>query len=232
MAKIHRQVLRSFEYRLNDQTVDQTSSQTACLAFLPQLVSIIEESTDIPLKHTAIACVDRITERFGKKDITAVIETAKIVAGERGLGAAEGSLRIISLLCLATMVEACSDSFVSVIPQTFSIAINYLETSLGEKKEDANLHNAVYSFFGALLLYVPWTITGADLDQLLTASAESANAEWGEECDRSRVGVLNLVAKQAEPKECFAALKRTWTRTMIEGPSVSTHEFLSIEARH
>lgn len=222
-------MLRSFECRLNDKSVDQTSSQSACLAFLPQLVSIIQETTEISLKRTAIVCVDRITEKFGKTDVVAVIKIAKVIASENCLGAAEGSLRIISLLCLATMVEVSADNFISVIPQAFLIATKHLETSLGEDTEDASLHNAVYSFLSAVLLYVPWAITGADLDQLLVVSYESANAEMGEECDQNRLEVLSLVAKQVEAKECFAAFYRTWTRAMAEGPSVSVSQPINTE---
>lgn len=172
------------------------------------------------LKHTAIACVDCIIEKFGKKNVAAVVEIAVIIAGEKCLGAAEGSLRVISLLCLATMIEISGDLFISIIPKAFPTAINHLETSIREDTEDPNLHKAVYSFLSALLLYVPWAVTGADLDQLLTVSYESANASLGEECDQSRVQVLSLVAKHVKARECFAALERTWTRAMTEGPSV------------
>jgi len=224
-------VLRSFQYRLNDRNLDQRSSQTAYLTLLPQLVSIVETSVEVLLRHTAIACLDRITEKFGKKDAAAVVDTAKIIAGESCLGAAEGSLRIISLQCLATMVEATGDAFISVIPKALPIAISHLETSIGEDTEDPSLHNAVYSLIGALLLYVPWAVTGADLDRLLTVSYRSANAIMGEECDRSRAEVLSLVAKQVEAKEYFAVLDRTWTAAMVEGPPVSTLQITQYEKR-
>ncbi|KAK4694480.1 U3 small nucleolar RNA-associated protein 10, partial [Lecanoromycetidae sp. Uapishka_2] len=62
---------------------------------------------------------------------------------------------------------------------------------------------------------------------MLRASYESANAEMGEDCDQSRVGALNLIAKQVGTKECFAALMRTWPCAMTEGPSAAK-EYLDI----
>ena len=218
---IRRQVLQSFEQRLNDKNSNQKDSQTACLSFLSQLISVIETTSDVSLRQTAIACVDLITEKFGKKDVSAVLVTAQTISGEKCIGAAENRLRAIALLCLATMIEVAGDMFVAVIPKTFKIAIDHLTASIEEHTEDESLHNAAYSFLGALLTYVPWVITGADLDQLLIGSYQSANAEMGEICNESRAEALSLVPIRVESKDCFAALARTWPSAMTEGPMVS-----------
>lgn len=176
------------------------------------------------LKHTAIACIDLIAELFGKKAGAAIIASARIVAGDECLKASESSLRIISMLCLATMVEVLSDNFISVLPLALPKAMDSLATSVGEDTEDGALHNAVYSFLGSLILYVPWMLTGADLDSVLKLSFESANAEMGEECDHSRIEALRFVPKKVEGKECLATLDRTWTIAMTEGPLVSAKQ--------
>lgn len=224
---IRQQVLRSFRYRLKDRTLDRKASQSACLAFLPHLTSIVKESPNVSLKHTAIACIDLIAELFGKKAGAAIIASARIVAGDECLKASEGSLRIISMLCLATMVEVLSDNFISVLPLALPKAMDSLATSVGEDTEDGALHNAVYSFLGSLILYVPWMLTGADLDSVLKLSFESANAEMGEECDHSRIEALRFVPKKVEGKECLATLDRTWTIAMTEGP-LAVKEHLEI----
>ena len=218
---IRQQVLRSFEAQLNDKKLDQRASQTACLGFLPRLVSIIEETFDVPLRHTSIVCMDRIVQMFGKKDPSVIVVAAHTICGNRCLGAAENSLRIISLLCLTTMIEAAGDVFVSVIPKSFPLAIRNLVISIGEDTEDKTLHNAVYSFLGALMMYLPWAIAGADLDRLLSVSYESANADMGAVCDQRRTEALELVPNQIELKDCLAALDRTWPNAMREGPLVS-----------
>lgn len=221
--QVRLQVLRSFGHRLNDNKLDLEASQAACLAFLPPLASIIKESSDVSLKHIAVVCMDRIAELFGKKDVAAIVASARIVAGDECLKASESSLRTISMLCLATMVEVLSDGFISILPLALPKAMDNLATSIQEDTEDGALHNAVYSFLGALILYVPWMVTGADLDFALKLSFESANAEMGEECDQSRIEALRLVPKKVEAKDCLAALDRTWTISMTEGPLVSLY---------
>ena len=181
------------------------------------------------LKKTAIICTDRIVALFGKKDIAATVASARIVAGDECLGVSESGLRTISLLCLATMVEASSHSFIAVLTISLPKAIDSLAASIGEDTEDGALHNAVYSFFSALTLYVPWMVTGADLASMLKLSFESADAKMGEECDWSRNEALQLVPKKVVAKDCLAALDSTWTGAMTVGPPVSLQKHLELD---
>ena len=173
------------------------------------------------LKKTAVICIDRIAELFGKKDVDAIIASARIVAGDECLRASEKGLRTVSMLCLATMVEVSSHSFISILPLALPKAVDSLATSIREDTEGGALHDAVYSFLGALILYVPWMVTGADLASILKLSFGSANAEMGEECDQSRIKALRLIPMKVEAKDCLAALDRTWMEAMTEGPLVS-----------
>lgn len=121
------------------------------------------------------------------------------------------------------MVEAAGERFIPILPIAYPKAMDNFNESIGEETENANLHNAVFAFFQALLLYVPWMITGSDLDRLLIASYESANAEMGEECDKARFAALGLIPKQVSAKDCFIALDRTWANAITEGPLVRLH---------
>lgn len=219
--QIAQQALQSFGNRLNDGRLNLEASQAGCLAFLPRLVQIIKGSSDVSLKKTAVVCIDRIAELFGKKDIPAIVASARVVAGSECLGASESGLRTISMLCLATMVEMSSHSFISILPLALPKAVDSLATSIREDTEDGALHNAVYSLIGALMLYVPWMVTGADLVSLLKLSFKSANAEMGDGCNQSRVGAIRLLARRIEAKDCFAALSTTWMDAMAEGLMVS-----------
>ena len=223
--EIRRQVLRSLEERVNLDKGGDKASQEACLSFLPRLTSLMETSTDPVLKHTAIACIDRIAEKYGKKDVDAVASAARIISGDSCLGAADSRLRVMALLCLASAIEVVGEAIIPVIPQALRKSIEHLQLSIKEDEEDARLHNAVYSFVGALLFYVPWIVTGTSLDQLLKTSYESANAEMGEDCDQSRFEAMRLIAKQTDAKECFAALERTWISAMTEGPQVRNNHW-------
>lgn len=225
--EIRRQALKFFERRLNENRFNQKFPQDAILAFLPRLALLMKESSDLPLKLTAMTCIDRIIESFGKKDVTMVTTIATEIAGPACLGAEDSSLRVVALLCLATTVEILGDVFVPIIPQTFSKATDYLAVSIRLNMEDERLHNAAYSFMSNLFLSLPWMVTGPSLDRFLTLSHESANAEMGENCDQNRVGALELLAKQIDPKEVFVALDRTWTSAMTEGP-IAVKEHLLI----
>ncbi|KAA6406586.1 MAG: hypothetical protein FRX48_09641 [Lasallia pustulata] len=228
--EVRRHVLKSLEQRVNLDKGGDKASQEACLSLLPRLTSMLETSTNTVLKHTTIACIDRIAERYGKKDVDAVASAARVISGDSCLGATDSRLRVMALLCLASSIEVIGEGIIPVIPQALPKSIEHLQVSIKEDEEDARLHNAVYSFMGSLLLYVPWIVTGAHLDRLLRTSSESANAEMGEDCDKSRIAALRLVAKQTYAKECFAALERTWTCAMTEGPhAVAEHlEILSL----
>ena len=219
--QIHQQALRSLGYRLNDNKLGLEASQAGCLAFLPNLAHIVKESSEVSLKKTAVVCMDRIAELFGKRDVAAIVANASIVAGDVCLRASENSLRIVSLLCLATMVEVTSHSFISILPLALPKAVDSLATSIGKDTEDGALHNAVYSFLGALILYAPWMITRADLALILKLSFESANAEINKECDQSRTGVLRLLPRRVEAKDCLGALDKTWMDAVTGGPVVS-----------
>lgn len=214
------QVLTSFQQRLKHHTTDQQATRKACLAFLPQLTSILAESSDFPVKHASLACVDCISEKFGKKDIDAVLNAARVVIDSRNPNGAERSFHIAVLLCLTTMTEVLCDAFIPLVPQVFPMTLGYLSASIEAEPGDNRLHVAAYSSMCALLLYIPWIITGEYLEKLLRVSHESANAEMGEDCDHSRLETLRLVARQVEPQQSFTALSETWKSAMTEGPIV------------
>ena len=173
------------------------------------------------LKHTAIDCVDRIVTSIGKKDINAVVGAAQVISGALCLAPVQSSLRVASFLCLATIVEETGDAFIPILPRAFPIAIETLAVGIRTASEDGELHNAVYSFVGALLLYVPWMVEGADLDQILKLSHESASARMGDACDQTRIKALMLIPRRVDAKECFTALDRTWSSARIQGHLVS-----------
>lgn len=202
------------------------AAQKACLSFLPRLTSILNQTPDTLLRHTAITCADRIIERYGKKDLDASTAVAKAIAGETCLGAADSKVGVIALLCLATSVEVLREAFIPIVPLALPKALDHLQSSIEDVPSNDALHNAVYSLVEAMFTYIPWMVTGEYLNRLLKISYESANAEMGFKCDQNRSDVLKLVAKQVKPRACFAALGRTWTNAMIEGPKVNVNTSL------
>lgn len=218
LIQVRLQVLSSFQQRLILDTSHSRATQKACLEFLPQLKDVWINSTSIPLKYTVLSCVDFISEKFGKKDVFAVLEAAKAISDSQAPAAVDLSLEIAILLCLATMVHVVRDHFVPLVPSIFPNALGHLTASVAKKNR--RLHNAVCSFICALLLHLPWIITGTHLNRLLEISYESANAELGKACNDSRVNTLKILAEQSKPEHVFTALDQTWKSAMAKGPNV------------
>lgn len=212
--------MKSLEHRISIDKTGKIAAQQACLKFLSELTFILEKSPDPLLRLAAMSCVDRIIQVYGKRNVERLPDVVKIIASDRCLGADVPRLRVMALLCLASSVEVMGEAVISVVPKAVPKAMDHLKSNLQEEHVDEVLHNTVYSFLGALFLYIPWIVTGQYLDRILTISYESANSELPDKCNESRADVLDLVAKRTEPQECFAALLRTRDNAMVEGPEV------------
>ncbi len=75
-AILRRKVLKAVEVRIDQESQADGNSRRALLAFLPQLTEIIRVSDDVAYKHIAVGCVDKISEKYGKKDPEAVAAAA------------------------------------------------------------------------------------------------------------------------------------------------------------
>ncbi|KAI9877013.1 MAG: snoRNA-binding rRNA-processing protein utp10 [Pleopsidium flavum] len=226
-VELRRKILRSLEVRIRNYRAEDQASRNALLKFLPKLTAILRESFDVPLKLAALDCIDQISEKFGKKDKTAIANAAEVVSSAQCLGNADDRLCVLALLCLASMVEVLGHSMVPVLPEALPRAFEHLQKSMKEDTENERLHNAVYSFVGALLIRVPWIMTGGYLDSILKLSHESSNADMGESCDHTRIETLHLLAKQTNVKDLFVSLDKNWSSAVTEGPQ-AVKEHLSV----
>jgi U3 small nucleolar RNA-associated protein 10 len=214
---LRRQVLTAFGNRVEKAMPGDVASQDACFQLLPTLVSIVEQSKDTVLKQIAVGCIDRIVEKFGKKDVDRTLAAAAVIAGKTCLQSEDLEVQAMSLLALTTMVEVLRDVLLPVLPTVLSTSYECLKAAITGGNTNTKLHNAVYSLFSALLLYLPWIITGRDLDQCLEISYRSASLDLGLDCDQIRVEALELVAKQIDAHECFAGLERNWSKAIDDG---------------
>lgn len=218
---LRRKILRSVEVRVDQEKPSDAASRTAMLGFLPQLTAIIRESKDVLYKHTAVACVDKISEKYGKKDLEAVTAAAETIASIHCLGQSDNRLRVMALLCLASLVEILREGIVSVLPAAIPKTLEYMESNVSEDSEDQKCHNAGYAFISALVQHLPYMVSGAYLDKLLQISNTSAEADLGTEADESRVECLHLAAKQIDAKSMFSALEKNWEQAKDSGMDVS-----------
>jgi len=218
---LRRKILRSLEVRIDRESRSDTISRLAMLAFLPQLTAIIRDSKDVQYKQIAVDCVDKIAEKYGKKDLEAVAAAAETIASNHCLGQPDDRLRIAALLCLASLVEILREGIVSVLPVAIPKALEYVKESLNDSAEGQKLHDAGYSFISALVHHLPYMISGGYLDKLLMISIASAEAGLDDEADESRTQCLHFAAKQIDAKPLFAALEKTWDEAALAGALVS-----------
>lgn len=225
---LRQKVLRALESRVDSEGQADPQSRAALLAFLPQLTAVIRDSDDILYKHTAVTCVDKISEKYGKKDLEAVAAAASTIASKECLGQGDRRLRIMALLCLASLVDVLQDGIVPVLPSAIPQTFEYLVNSIQGVDSDVELHNACYVLLTALAQHLPYMISGAYLDQLLAVSNKSAEAPLDEEDHENRKDCLVFLAKQLDAKVLFTALQKNWTSAMDTGYAVSRHSYLVV----
>ncbi|KAI9838111.1 MAG: hypothetical protein M1819_006267 [Sarea resinae] len=217
--QLRRKILKSLEFRIRNERQGVQTSRKAILGFLPRLTYVVQNSPDVQLKCSAISCIDQISEKYGRTDTEAILASADIVAGDHCLGSEDDRLRVIALLCLASVVDVLGAGIIAVLPKALPKALDLLKLSLEEDAEKPELHNAAYSFLGAILTHVPWMITGPHLDTLLTLSHASAEADMNGEAGASRLEVMHLASRQLDAKECFSVVERNWANALESGPS-------------
>ncbi|KAF2497168.1 hypothetical protein BU16DRAFT_508085 [Lophium mytilinum] len=214
---IRRTALQAVEIKVRSIKQGDEPSIKAALAFLSRVGTIIQHSQDTALKQSAVACIDQISERFGKRDSAAVASAAQIVAGVQSLGSNDDRLREISVICLASIVDVISEDFIPLLPVVLPKAFSYLEQSIDADGKSTRLHNAVYSLLCAIIEKLPFMFIGSYLDKSLELSHRSAKCDLGENCDESRDHFYGYVAKQIEAKECFEAINRTFDDAVENG---------------
>lgn len=227
---LRRKVLQLLEGRLRQNPERDGASQTRMLDFLPTLVRIIESSPDTLLKHAAVSCVDRITDKYGRKDPSKVIDAARVVASGACIGQEDDRIRIMGVLCLASMAEVLGEAMIPALPETLTRSLALLEFSLEEGKENLRLHDAVFSLFSALFVHLPFMISASHLDKVLLLSFKSAEAGIEESSDESRQEALRLMARKVDVAATFGAMDRNWSQAVAAGPDATreTLESLSL----
>ena len=218
---LRQKVLKALEARVDKESSTDVSSRIVLLGFLPQLTAAIRDSDDIRYKHTAVACVDKIAEKYGEKDLEGVAATASVIAGEHCLGQPDKQLRVMALLCLASLVGVLGHAVIPVLPSAFSYTIAYLGESLASNEPEVQLHNACYYFVLTVAQHMPEMISGAYLEQLLSISNASAEGGLDAEANESRRSCLKCLASRLDAKTMFAGLSHGWSIAAGAGFTVS-----------
>lgn len=204
-------VLQSLETRSRDAKPADSAATAALLEILPGLTAIVGQNVNMELKHNAIACIDIISEKFGKKNASVVLSAAETIASESAFGSKDGEMRVVSLLCLSTMVEVLKDDLLPVVPRVFSQSLEYLDASSESESGSESLHDAVYTFLGSVLEHLPWMFTEKTLAQALRLAQKSAGSSvTGRQCAGSREQFCTLASRQLDAKTLLLAIDGTF----------------------
>ncbi|RDA91408.1 hypothetical protein CP533_6899 [Ophiocordyceps camponoti-saundersi (nom. inval.)] len=217
-VELRHKVLQALEERIEAEKNTDPASRKGLLAFLPLLTAAIRESSDMRFKYTAVTCVDKIAEKYGKMDVEAVVAAATTIAGDCCLGQSERRLRIMALLCLTSLVDVLQDAVVPVLPVAMPRAIAYLNESLDREPVDQELHAACYGFISSLAEHLPYMLS-PHTDDVLAVSNRSAVANPGKEANDGRSTCLGILARQVDAKDLFASLERNWEKALAAGLS-------------
>lgn len=188
------------------------------LDLLPRLMRTLQSSSNVLTKHAVVACIDQISERYGKKDPASISSAAQVIASETCLGSTDDRLRTMSLLCLASMIEVLKDDSIPLLPQVLKLGYEYFAQSMQKDSETEQLTNAVFSVVIAVLEQVPYMFSGKHLDKMLRLSHQSARMHHvSNQTDDSRLQFYRLVAMQVDIKECLRAIRATWDSALEGG---------------
>jgi U3 small nucleolar RNA-associated protein 10 len=207
--EIRQQVFRSLEKRASLAKRGDASMQQVFIDVLPNCIWFITETQTELTRHAAIACVDQIAEKFGKKDKEAVLEAAQHISGKAALSSDSSSLRVISTLCLATMIEVLEEEFLPLAPATLDQVLDFLRQMTAKRETDLSLFNAIFALLENLLDHTELVLSGKYLDIVLDLSCrslalgEAQTAVVQQFCDRA--------AKKLAPSYCLAAMIKTWS---------------------
>jgi U3 small nucleolar RNA-associated protein 10 len=221
-------VLGSIDAQVRVSKNADTESTTALLDFIPRMTALIQSSTDVMLRHSAISCIDKISERFGKKDTSNVIAAAHIVSGDAGLRNPEDRLKIVSMLCLATMVDILQDDFIPLLPQVLPQTFDYLRSSVSDESSTTrgSMASAAYALLNAVTEHLSYMLMGDYLDTALQLTQACAGAKI---CGVNRRQFYRLAGNNVAPTEVFSAFNRNYiTSSPQEGFEVIMRVILCI----
>ncbi|USP80286.1 uncharacterized protein yc1106_07560 [Curvularia clavata] len=207
--------VKSVELRAGTAKQNDRKSVEALISFLPSVQALLQQTPEMDAKMVSVSCIDRIVERFGRKDVSAVSSVAQTIAGPESLSSSDDRIRILSLLCLTSVVDVLEDEAISLLPKVIPIAFEYLSNAIEEEK--AGLHNAVFTLLANIVDRLGYMFSREYLDTALRLSQRSSAADLEDACDESRTGFYQSVSQNLGAREVFSSIKATWPHAVSQG---------------
>ncbi|KAF2727089.1 U3 small nucleolar RNA-associated protein 10 [Polyplosphaeria fusca] len=207
--------VRAGKIAQNDQ-----AAVDALLSFLPKVVELLQHSQEINLNRVSIGCIDQIIERFGKKNVSIVESVAKTICGSQALANPDTNVRVLSILCITSIISVLEDEAISLLPTVFPRAFAYLQEAI--EKEESSLHNAVYTLLSDTTARLAYMFSREYLMPALELSHKSAAADLDEDCNRARQQFFDTISRHLQPQEVFTAVKATWHSAIEQGSEAAS----------
>ncbi|KAF2274764.1 uncharacterized protein EI97DRAFT_434991 [Westerdykella ornata] len=208
-------VVKAVEIRAGHVIQNDAQSVQSLLSFLRRLDELLQQHNEGDVKSIAISCIERIVERFGKKDVAAVGKVARTISGSQSLMSTEDRVRILSLICLTSIVDVLSEEAISLLPTVLPQAFIYLQESID--KDNIGLHNAVFSLLSKVIERLAFVFTSEYLVPALELAHHSAAGGMDDACDEQRTLFYRVVATGIGAQEAFTAIKTTWPSALSQG---------------
>jgi len=212
--------IKSIEVRSSAVLQNDKTSVDALLTFLPTLDSLLRQSIEVDVKRILISCIDSIISRFGKRDTSAVATVAETVSGSHVLSSEDIQTRILSLLCLTSVIDVLEEEAISLLPIVLPVAFEYLRFAIEEENE--SLHNAVYALLSNGVERLGFMFSRDYLVPILKLSQRSAVANIDDSCDEERNQLNQRISSFLDAQEIFIAIQSTWTDALEQGSEVSS----------
>lgn len=214
-AQVQVAAIKSVQVRAASVVQNDRQSVQALVSFLPSVENVLQQSKSLDAKIISVSCIDSIVERFGKRDASAVASVAQTIAGPQSLSHSDDRVRVLSLLCLTSIVDVLEDEFISLLPSVLPVAFDYLSKAIDE--ENVGLHNAVYTLISDIIERLGYMFSREYLNTALQLSHRSATAGLEDACDESRRAFYQSVSEHLVAHEVFSTIQSTWSHAVSEG---------------
>ena len=202
-------VLKNLQHRIEKAKPSERAVQDACFESLRHLISVLGSGAEPVVELSAVMCINGIAEKYGRANPSEFPHTPEALFEHKCFDLGDPRLCAAALICLTTLVDVLREEFLPFVPLALSTSFSLLEANARSDQPEVGLHNAIYSFFQALLIYIPWMMSGDHLDRLLVLSQMSLSPDLDARSRSNRTEILELIAKEVSPSECFSALSRT-----------------------
>lgn len=209
--------LRVLATQLQHNAQKDSRTQSEAIAILPTIETIIRTTQNEAFRHAAITCLDRIVEVYGRKSPDQIIASSNVLLeSNTGLHSEDTRTQIMSLLCLASVVEVLKDTAVPLVPASLPKVLDILDASLHPDVRSAVLHNAAFALISSFITHVSFMISDDNLVAILKLAHKSCAANLEASCTESRIESLSLLAQKMDLTSITTSLNQVWAESLAD----------------